>query len=91
MFLYSIKKDLKLNSKQIQEIIPILVKFLITYLLKENIDLPSEESMLIEQIVDSAINVLQVTSEMKISSCSFSTFSQFSQFSQFSKSSTFSK
>ena len=80
VFLYSIKKDLKLNSKQIQEIIPILVKFLITYLLKENLDLPSEESLLIEQIVDSAINVLQVTTEMKISSCSFSKFSTFSTF-----------
>ena len=80
VFLYSIKKDLKLNSKQIQEIIPILVKFLITYLLKENVDLPSEQSLLIEQIVDSAINVLQVTTEMKISSCSFSKFATFSTF-----------
>ena len=80
VFLYSIKKDLKLHSKQIQEIIPVLVKFLITYLLKENLDLPSEESMLIEQIVDSAINVLQVTTEMKISSCSFSKFATFSTF-----------
>lgn len=77
VFLYSIKKDLKLNSKKIQEIIPILVKFLITYLLKENVDLPSEESLLIEQIVDSAINVLQVTTQMKISSCSFSKFFKF--------------
>ena len=80
VFLYSIKKDLKLNSKQIQEIIPILVKFLITYLLKENVDLPSEQSLLIEQIVDSAINVLQVTTEMKISSYSFSKFATFSTF-----------
>ena len=74
VFLYSIKKDLKLNSKQIQEIIPVLVKFLITYLLKENVDLPSEESLLIEQIVDSTINVLLATTNLKISSCSFSTF-----------------
>jgi len=77
VFLYSIKKDLKLNSKQIQEIIPVLVKFLITYLLKKNVDLPSEESILIEQIVDSAISVLQVAAEMKISSCSFSKFFKF--------------
>ena len=82
VFLYSIKKDIKLNSKQIQEIIPILVKFLITYLLKENIDLPSEQSILIEQIVDSAINVLQVTAEMKISSCSFSKFFKLKTFSK---------
>jgi len=80
VFLHSVKKDIKLNSKQIQDLMPVLVKCLITSILKEHLDLPSEESQLIEQIVDSAISVLQVTTDLKISSCSFSKFATLSTF-----------
>lgn len=68
-FLYSIKKDIQLNSKKIQEMIPFLVKFLVKYLVKEKLDLPPADVFIIEQIIDSAVNVLQATTNLKIKSC----------------------
>ena len=68
-FLHSIKKDLKLHSADLQKMIPNLVKFLISFILKTNTKISAENLILLENLINSSMEVLSLTSNLKIKKC----------------------
>lgn len=68
-FLYLFKKDLKQKSKELQSMIFPITKYLVGELVKENLDLPSEHILLLNEILENTINVLQLTTNLKTDKC----------------------
>ena len=68
-FLHSIKKDLKLHSAELQKMIPNLVKFLISFILKTNTKISADNLILLENLINSSMEVLSLTSNLKIKKC----------------------
>lgn len=68
-FLYVFKKDLKQKSKELQSMIFPITKYLVGELVKENLDLPSEHILLLNEILENTINVLQLTTNLKTDKC----------------------
>lgn len=68
-FLHLMKKDLKKKSKELQAMIGPLLKYLLRFFLKEKTNLSQENMNLINSIIDNTINVLQLTTSLKIKKC----------------------
>ncbi len=68
-FLHLMKKDLKKKSKELQAMIGPLLKYLLSFFLKEKTNLSPENMNLINSIIDNTINVLQLTTSLKIKKC----------------------
>ena len=73
-FLYLSKKDLKKKSKDLQEMIAPILKYMLGFLIKEKSDLSSENIVLINSIIENTINVLQATTSLKTEKCKFLKF-----------------
>ena len=68
-FMYLFKKDLKHKSKDLQSMIFPITKYLIGELVKENLDLPAEHLVLLNDILENTINVLQLSTNLKTEKC----------------------
>lgn len=68
-FLHSIKKDIKLHSADLQKMIPNLVKFLIRFILKTKTEISAENLILLENLINSSMDILSLTSNLKIKKC----------------------
>jgi len=68
-FLHSIKKDIKLHSADLQKMIPNLVKFLISFILKNKTEMNAENLILLENLINSSMDILSLTSNLKIKKC----------------------
>ena len=68
-FLHSIKKDIKLHSADLQKMIPNLVKFLISFILKTKTEISAENLILLENLINSSMDILSLTSNLKIKKC----------------------
>lgn len=68
-FLHSLKKDLKKKSKELQSMIGPILKFLLTFFLNEKTKLSADNIILINSIIENTINVLQLTTKLKINKC----------------------
>jgi hypothetical protein len=69
-FIHSFKKDIKVNSSDIRKMLPNLVKFIINFIFERHSTIvPIKDLFLLENIINSSVEILNLTSSLKIKKC----------------------